>query len=164
MNPENPDDWIEVLYQKYHTDLFRFLFSILCDRFRAEDLMQEVFFKAWQTHPAFVNDKAEKVWLFRVARNFAMDELRHKKYETVGIPEAFPDENPDDQNSILSVKELLVMIDELKEPDREIVRLKLLGQLSHQEIAGVLHRTVHSVKKRYERAIGTLRNKFEEEK
>lgn len=60
------------------------------------------------------------------------------------------------------MRELLLMIDALKEPDREIVRLKLLGQLSHQEIARVMNRSVHSVKKRYERAIGHLRKMFEE--
>ncbi|MCC8106208.1 MAG: sigma-70 family RNA polymerase sigma factor [Clostridiales bacterium] len=162
MSEENQDSWIEILYLKYSTDIFRFLFSILCDRFQAEDLMQEVFLKAWQKHPKFQNDKAEKVWLFRVARNLAMDEFRRNKHETVGIPEAKPEDNPDVTDSILSTRELLLMIDALKEPDREIVRLKLLGQLSHQEIAQVMNRSVHSVKKRYERAIESLRKMFEE--
>ncbi|MCD8124379.1 MAG: sigma-70 family RNA polymerase sigma factor [Lachnospiraceae bacterium] len=162
MNEEHPDRWIEILYSKYSTDIFRFLFSILGDRFQAEDLMQEVFLKAWQKHPRFHNDKTEKVWLFRVARNLAMDEFRHRKHETVGLPETLPENNPDDSNSILNMRELLLMIDALNEPDREIVRLKLLGQLSHQEIARVTNRSVHSVKKRYERAIGKLRKTFEE--
>lgn len=162
MNEEHPDSWIELLYLKYSTDLFRFLFSILGDRFLAEDLMQEVFLKAWQKHPNFQNDKAEKVWLFRVARNLAMDEFRHKKREMVGLSETFPKDNPNASESVLSMRELLLMIDTLKEPDREIVRLKLLGQLSHQEIAQVMNRSVHSVKKRYERAIGHLRKMFEE--
>ncbi|MCD8012171.1 MAG: sigma-70 family RNA polymerase sigma factor [Lachnospiraceae bacterium] len=163
MKEDDQDSWIEILYLRYSTDLFRFLFSILCDRYQAEDLMQEVFLKAWQKHPRFQNDKAEKVWLFRVARNLAMDVFRRNKHETVGIPETMPEDNPNVTDSVLSTRELLLMIDALKEPDREIVRLKLIGQLSHQEIARVMNRSVHSVKKRYERAIESLRKMFEEE-
>ncbi|MCD8019602.1 MAG: RNA polymerase sigma factor [Clostridiales bacterium] len=158
------DKWIETLYLQYSTDIFRFLLSMLHDWHKSEDLMQEVFLKVWQKHPKFRDDRAQRIWLFKVARNLAIDELRHKQREMPEIPEDIPQNDSRSQNSILSVTELLCMIDTLEEPNREIVRLKLLGQLSHREIAKMLHRSEHSVKKRYERSIYNLRKMFEEEK
>ena len=54
------------------------------------------------------------------------------------------------------------MMKELNEVEREIVSLKIIAGLTHREIAKILHMTMGSVKKRYERALNELKVKYEE--
>ena len=44
----------------------------------------------------------------------------------------------------------------LPQKEQEIIILKIIGKLTHKEIAEILHTTEHSIKKRYERAIHSL--------
>ena len=118
--------------------------------------MQDTFLKAWSSRTNAPKG-AEKAWLFRIARNTAYDLLRKDGREcSLDLVAEQAGE------SAMSARELIVLIDGLKKPDCDIVRLKILGGLTHSEIAQVLHMSVHSVKKRYERSIHTLRQVYEE--
>ena len=118
--------------------------------------MQDTFLKAWRSRTNAPKG-AEKAWLFRIARNTAYDLLRKDGREC--SLELVAEQAGE---SAMSARELIALIDGLKKPDCDIVRLKILGGLTHSEIAQVLHMSVHSVKKRYERSIHALRLVYEE--
>ena len=151
------NQWLDRIYRSYSVDIYRFLLSLLQHPQRAEDVMQDTFLKAWRSRANAPVPEQEKAWLFRIARNTAYDLLRRDgrecSLETVAEAEG---------ESVFGARELVVLIDSLKKPDVDIVRLKILGGLTHGEIAQVLRMSVHSVKKRYERAIHTLRLIYEE--
>lgn len=134
-------------YEQHRVGLYRFALSILRDPETAEDVLQETFLRLLQSDSLHFQPGMEKAWLYRVARNLCYDHLRRAKRECAE-PEATAAKSGE--------LEFIELIAPLKKTEREIVSLKILGNLTHKEIAAVLHLTVHGTKKRYERAIQKL--------
>lgn len=71
---------LDVLYQRYHRELYGLAYSIVSDHQLAEDLIQETFVRVWR-HAASYAPQAGSVrgWLFAILRNFAIDYLRKQR-------------------------------------------------------------------------------------
>ena len=144
--------FLEQLYEKHKTGIFRYALSILKSPTLAEDVLQETFVRLLQRNtPRSATDNVQ-AWLYRVARNICYDLLRKNKRET----------EPSDAVSSAQFG-YIELIQPLTPKEQEIVSLKILGNLSHKEIASVLGLTVHGTKKRYERSILKLRESMKEE-
>lgn len=143
---------IEDLYQRYKTGLYRFALSILKNPAAAEDVLQETFVRVINAGGCPWHPGKEQAWLYRVARNLCYDQLRRSQ-------RIQPEEPGTDSGGY----EWLELTAPLTLQEREIVSLKILGGLTHAEIARVTGCTVHAAKKRYERAIEKLRKHMKEE-
>lgn len=141
MNPHLVRKW----YEEYKTGIFRFALSILKDNALAEDVLQETFLKL-MSGKYMVHEGKEQAWLYKVARNLCYDILRKESREV-----ALTVSQSREQYGYID------LISGLDLTEREIVTLKIVGGLTHQEIAKVVGLTVHATKKRYERAIQKLR-------
>ena len=159
-----PSNWLEQIYKERKQEIFRFLYVLLGDKQSAEDALQDTFLKAYLRRSKYIEMQQEKAWLYQIARNTAYDMLRKRRRE-------FPIEKEQINDAIEKVvhhedlHEHLIymeMIADLNEAEREIVSLKIIAGLTHQEIAKVLHMTTGSVKKRYERALNKLKANYEE--
>lgn len=134
-------------YETYKTGLFRYALSLLKDPDGAEDVMQEVFVRLLSGKYCPEPGK-EQAYLYRMARNLCFDYLRRKNRLA------------QEQQQILSEQTryaYIELISPLDSKEQEIVTLKIVGGLTHREIAKVLGLTEHAAKKRYERAIQKLR-------
>lgn len=160
-----PSNWLEEIYEKRKQELFRFLYVLLGDKQSAEDALQDTFLKAYLHRSKYIEMQQEKAWLYQIARNTAYDMLRKRHRE-------FPVEKEQINDAIEKVTHhedvhehliYMEMIADLNEVEREIVSLKIIAGLTHQEIAKVLHMTTGSVKKRYERALNKLKANYEED-
>lgn len=136
-------DWYEI----YKTPLFRFCLSILKDRHRAEDALQEVFVRLLTGRYSPESGK-EQAYLYRAARNICYDELRRQKRRGELTQDVKRDED------CYTYLELIAL---LEPKEREIVTLKIVGGLTHREIGKVMGITEQAAKKRYLRAIEKLR-------
>lgn len=132
-------------YEQYKTGIFRFALSILRDRALAEDVLQETFLKLLSGKYTVYEGK-EQAWLYKVARNLCYDILRNRGRE-VALTVSQSREH-------YGYIDLIACLDLA---EQEIVTLKIVGGLTHKEIAKVMGLTVHASKKRYERAIQKLR-------
>lgn len=139
-------DQIQIWYERHRVGIYRFALSILKEPARAEDVLQETFLRLLQSDSLHFEPGMEKAWLYRVARNLCYDQLPRSVRET-------PERELGDSGKL----EFVELIAPLKQLEREIVSLKILGNLTHKEIAAVLHLTIHGTKKRYERAIKKLK-------
>lgn len=141
-------DW----YQQYKTGLYRFALSILKDTHLAEDALQDAFVRMLTLNRLPDSEKAQ-AWLYRVVRNICYDILRKRKRETGEAPvSAAPREGN---------WEFIELIAPLPQTEQEIMALRFIGGFSHKEIAKIMGMTLHGAKKRYERAIQTLRTEME---
>lgn len=147
MNP-NVHKW----YEQYKTGIYRFSLSILKDPQLAEDALQETFLRLLSGKGSPDPGK-EQAWLYRVARNICYDILRKRKREVDEISNT-----PAPSKESWEFMELLAP---LPPKDREVVALKIIGGLTHAEIASVMGSTTAGAKKRYERAIQKLREEME---
>lgn len=159
-----PNNWLEEVYEKRKQELFRFLYVILGDKQTSEDALQETFLKAYLHRSKYVEMQQEKAWLYQIARNTAYDMLRKRRREFPIEKEILDNvrESNSQQEELHGEFFYMEMIADLNDIEREIVSLKIIAGLTHKEIARVLHMTTASVKKRYERALGKLKAKYEE--
>lgn len=146
------DETIYTWYQQYKVGLFRFALSILKDSHLAEDALQETFVRLLGQNRLPDSDHAQ-AWLYRVIRNICYDLLRQRKREAEEIPGS-TDPQPE-------TWEFIELIAPLPQKEQEILALRFIGGFSHKEIASIMGMTLHSAKKRYERAIQTLRKEME---
>ena len=139
------------LYEQYKTGIFRFALSILKETQLAEDVLQETFLRLLSGKVSPAPGK-EQAYLYRMARNICYDILRKRKRET---------EESQNQPAPADSWEFLELIAPLSPKEQEIISLKIIGGLTHAEIAKVIGTTTAGAKKRYERAIEKLRTEME---
>lgn len=133
-------------FDRFGTGIYRYALSILKRPGLSEDVLQETFLRLLtRPAPGLTADNAQ-AWLYRVARNLCMDILRRPGEEYTHSAPIVPDEYA-----------YLELISPLSLQEQEIITLKIVGNLSHREIAAVLHTTPAAAQKRYERAIQKLR-------
>lgn len=135
------------LYEQHKNGIFRYALSIMKDPYLAEDVLHDTFVKLLSGGVRCASGK-EQAWLYRIARNLCYDHLRKARREQSCT------EAPVQTGSQFEYIELIAP---LSQKEQEIVTLKIVGGLSHREIASVLGITTSAAQKRYERAIAALR-------
>ena len=162
----------EGLVNRYRPALFTFIFKILPDYDQASDILQHVFLQLYLSLPTLETGKPLKSWLFQVARNRCMDELRRKRVihfselealhdedESAGL--AFmPDTHPLPEEVVEShdlQERLLRAIKSLPPRFRSVVFLRYSAQLTFQEIGKTLDMPEATAKTYFSRAKPLLR-------
>lgn len=149
------------LMDRYGGALLHFAHRLVGDMQLAEEIYQDTMLKAWQQASTFRLDGHLKAWLFRVARNNAIDYMRKKRVPveefTICLETAATTFRPEREaeRSWLS-SEVVEAIDELPPAYREVVDLRFFHQLCYQEIATVLCIPLGTVKSRLNYAIQRL--------
>jgi RNA polymerase sigma factor (sigma-70 family) len=137
----------EDLVRQYQADVWRFAYHFTRDRALAEDVTQEAFLRAFRFLKSFRGDSKFTSWLFRIARNCAMDALRTRKTDVSKEPPP-PVGSPDPQARLELATALSAVSDEHRQP---FLLIEVFG-LSYQEAADVLNLRVGTVKSRMHRA------------
>ena len=109
----------EELYRIYSADLYRYLLFLTHSADHAEDLMMETFLRAITGANRFRGESSVKTWLFGIARNLWLQELRRQKrppeeYLVRSYMEFSPEDTFDERETLAAVKRLL-----LKKEERE---------------------------------------------
>lgn len=68
----------ELLFRNFYSDLHRFLWGYVKRSSVAEDLTQEVFIRVWENRKGLETSKSIISYLYKIARNLAIDHIRHK--------------------------------------------------------------------------------------
>jgi RNA polymerase sigma-70 factor, ECF subfamily len=137
----------EDLVRAYQADVYRFAYHLVRDRTLAEDVTQEAFLRAFRFFRSFRGDSKFTSWLFRIARNCAMDALRARKAH---LEREHPP--PSDPTDAQARAELHVALGAVSAEHRDAFLLIEVFGLSYQEAADVLGVRVGTVKSRMHRA------------
>ncbi len=132
----------ERLYESSRDDVFAYATSLLRDRAAAEDATAAAFERAYRKRSRFNPSKGSaRAWLFGIARNAALDELRrrgrHAELSTEPIDAASIVTGVEDERSELRLV-LAAALSQLETRERELIALKFFAGLSNGEIARVL--------------------------
>lgn len=126
-----------------------------------EDLYQEVVLNLWKAYPKFRNDSRISTWIYRIALNSCISDLRKENKRRQEIPLSLSEEivfEPD--NMEVDIKELYRLIYQLKTFERAIILLWLEDK-SYQEIADITGLTLSNVAtklKRIKEKLKTISN------
>jgi RNA polymerase sigma-70 factor (ECF subfamily) len=141
--PQTPLQRFEALYRASRDDVYAYVATLLGDRAAAEDVTALAFERAYRRRATFDRRRGqERGWLFGIARNAALDELRRRRrVATLSSEPGAEDElSVDDDGAEVSLRRTAVRaaLAELPAREREVVALKFHAGLRNTEIAGVL--------------------------
>jgi RNA polymerase sigma-70 factor (ECF subfamily) len=137
-------DRFEVLYRSSRDDLYAYVLTLLRDRAAAEDVTAIAFERAFRRRRTFDRHRGdERGWLFGIARNAALDELRRRRRTATLVvdPEDISEDaladgtEEDEVVRRAAVREALAA---LAPRERELIALKFHAGLTNAELASVL--------------------------
>jgi RNA polymerase sigma-70 factor (ECF subfamily) len=149
----------DALYRETASDVFAYVMTLLRDRAAAEDVTAVTFERAYRRQASFDAKRGtQRAWLYGIARNAALDELRARKRTAALLadPEA-PQAPPEDDETALRRATVRAALAELDPRERELIALKFHTGLSNAEIAKVLGISVANAGTRVHRAVTRLR-------
>jgi RNA polymerase sigma-70 factor (ECF subfamily) len=131
----------DALYRDARDDVFAYTATLLKDSAAAEDVTAQAFERAYNRRSRFdARRGSPRAWLFGIARNAALDELRRRKRaETAEMPAPTSEPGPDEAAESAAERDAVRRaLGRLAARDRELIALKYHAGLSNAEIAGVL--------------------------
>jgi RNA polymerase sigma-70 factor (ECF subfamily) len=151
--------WFEDLYRATVADVHAYVGSLLRDAAAAEDITAVAFERAYRRRAIFNSSRGSaRAWLFGIARNAALDELRRRRRTASLLGEVTADEPVvEDEERRMRHDAVRVGLDRLEPADRELILLKFHAQLSNAELARVLECSVSNAGTRLCRALARLR-------
>ena len=162
---------LEVLYDRYSSVVFSFALRLVGDRQLAEEVLQEVFFRAWQQGGSFSQKRGTFItWLLSITHNLAIDEIRKRRRrpqkaeseEPEAVLAAVPDTGSgadvEDEVWLGALRETIVgALDQLPPPQREAIELAYYQGLTQREIAEALGEPLGTIKTRMRLGLLKLR-------
>lgn len=147
----------ETLYTKYNKLVYRIAFTILKNKEDSEDIVQVVFSKIYTLSKNKLPSDNISTWIYSVTKNESISLFRKKK-NTVDIDSVYEIADTDNEiNNIIDQDNYNRLISRLNSKEKEIVSLKVLTNLSFDEIAKLLNEPAGTVKWRYYKSIHTLK-------
>lgn len=161
---------IEELVSRYRAPVFRYLLSWTQNREDALDVTQEVMMRVVDKAHTYNGGPSLRAWIFTVTRNLHVDHRRRRNFQVHNGGVAFEDTRPVSDLSTTSPERIAARrevrdrvaeaIATLPPRQREVVELRLLGQLSLEEIAATVGLTVGGVKSTLHNALVRLRREL----
>jgi RNA polymerase sigma-70 factor (ECF subfamily) len=145
------------LYELYERYIFRYLYGLTLDFYKAEELTQETFFQLLKSFYRFRGDCHVSTWIYKIARNVFSEYCRKNKAETISIDEGLlviverdgPEEVFERKEINRLIKSALLKV---PEKQREVLWLRDWQELSYEEIASITGRSLSWVKVNIHRA------------
>jgi RNA polymerase sigma-70 factor (ECF subfamily) len=151
---------LETLYDRYSRVIYSFALRIVGDPQIAEEILPEVFFRAWQQGGSFQSSRGSLVtWLLSITHNLAIDEIRKRNRRPQRSDVAEPEtvlagvrdesQNVEDEVWLGSLRESIVeALDMLPPSQREPIELAYFQGLTQREIAEQLGEPLGTIKTR----------------
>ena len=153
---------------RYQVRLLNFVYRMIGDRERAEDLVQEAFLRVHRHLDRFDRSRKFSTWVYTIASNLAKNELRNRgRSPLVAFDQARPRDEEDKRpvdfedkenrpDDLFEQRTLKALVDEtvakLSSHHREVFVLRELEGKSYEEIAEIMHCNLGTVKSRLNRA------------
>lgn len=162
------------LVQRYQGRLVNYLYRLLRNLDEAHELAQEVFLKVYQALDRFDPKYRFSTWIFRVAQNSAIDQIRKRRLKLVSLHRQddgdddgrdwdlpAPDRGPyGDLRNVERGEAIRNAVDSLPREYRELIVLRHFGELSYDEIATLKEMPLGTVKNKLFRGRQMLKEKL----
>lgn len=166
---------LEVLYDRYSRVVYSFGLRIVGDPQLAEELLQEVFLRAWQQGAAFRETRGAFVtWLLSITHNMAIDEVRKRRRRPQKADSAEPElllaglpdtrQDVEDEVWLSSLRATIIQaMERLPPAQREAIDMAYFQGLTQREISERLGEPLGTIKTRMRLGIQKLREQLGEQ-
>jgi RNA polymerase sigma factor (sigma-70 family) len=160
-----------VLVNRYSKSIYNFVFRL--NKNSAEDIVQEIFLKAWKKINSFNIKKASfKTWIFTIARNTIIDFSRKKRevlfseleekdednfsnfYENIPSSDVLPDEALQKLSDLATLNKTM---EKINPKYKEILIFYYQEDLTFEEIGKILNKSTNTIKSQHRRALEQIR-------
>ena len=145
---------------KYYVPIFKLVNRMIRNREEVEDLTQEAFIKAFTSLASFNEEYSFSTWLYKIATNNAIDQVRKRKLQTFSINKPIesdendysfelPDTDPEpDQEMIAAQRKKMLdeAMNSLPAKYRQVILMRHVDEKEYQEIAKILKLPLGTVK------------------
>ena len=165
---------LEVLYDRYASIVLGISLKVTGDQALAEDVLQETFWRVWQSAGTYQSQLGSFTgWLFRIARNLAIDSYRRRNVRPQAISgvdgsdpilDELPDPNTDvaeQAQSILKNRQIRKALAALPGVQRQVIEMAYFYGMTRQEIAEATGEALGTIHTRARLALQKLRGEFE---
>jgi len=162
---------LAAIYDAYAQRIYRYCYSRVDNPAEADDLTAQTFLKVIEALPRYRHSSHFTAWIFQIARNAVMDLFRRNHRQHAGdagsqtldsladsalekaINAAPVDEQVIQAQAVAALRRHIRALDE---PERELLRLRFVGDLTYAEIAALLGRKEDAVRKSLNRLLERL--------
>lgn len=161
------------IYEAYISYVYGVVLRVLQNKENAEDVTADFFIKLWELADRYRQGNGHKAWMTTIARNMAIDYLRAHRREQ--LSEEIPDVMPGDdevvstsgishgqpesevESEVVSNMALEQALSQLSDAERQVIHMKIMGDMTFQEISNILGVPMGTVTWRYQNALKKLR-------
>ena len=127
---------LKEIYEAYISYIYAVIRGVVKNKENAEDLTAEFFIKLWNMADQYKAGSGHKTWMTVIARNMAIDSM---------------------ENEVVGRMNFRETVEKLPETERQIMTMKLAGQMTFKEIAEVLGIPMGTVTWKYQNSLEKLR-------
>lgn len=147
----------EKLYNNYNKLIYSIAYSILKNKQDAEDVVQIVFEKLYLIDKEKLPNRNESSWLYSITKNETINYLKRNK-NNIDLDSIYNIEDDNNEiNKIIDQDNYNRLISKLNNKEKEIISLKIISNLSFEEIGKLLKEPTGTIKWRYYKAVNTLK-------
>jgi RNA polymerase sigma-70 factor (ECF subfamily) len=153
-----------LLFERYHRELFGFLYHMSGNPDASEDMVQTVFYRMLKYRHTFTGEGSFRTWMYHLARNVLADSVQQNKrsaqqYDVQAYADrigggTMADESLQKEQELALLQEAL---SRLSADHREVLVMSRYQELKYEEIARLLNTTEGAVKVRVHRAMNELK-------
>lgn len=157
------NDAFEKLYKETSKGIYALLYPYFLNSDDTEDALEEVYILVKKKAYTYKSGTDARAWLFQVAKNYALNEIRKQKRQAEGLAR-LQQEYDAPRESKWDSTLFLIMQHTLTEEEYQIVIRHILMSYKHKEIAVELGLPLGTVLSKYQIALKKLREELEHEK
>ena len=149
------------IYDEYLGDIYMAIYGVVNQKENAEDVTQDFFVKIYTMAPEMELKDSHKAFLGTIARNMAIDFVR--KNSRMSLVDDFVEEGIEPvasdkvEEKVIGDMTINEALDTLSEKERQVVSMKILSEMTFQEIADALGVPLGTITWRYREALNKLR-------
>jgi RNA polymerase sigma-70 factor (ECF subfamily) len=151
------------VYREYFTPLYRYLYFRLGDKSLADDLVQEVFLRVFESlDRVTISERSPLTYFYTIARNLLIDNYRKKNIPTIDETEAvnklIEEDNPERQAILQGdIAKLRNALQKISSAEADALILKFIDNYSNKEIGQIMGKSEDSVRQLQSRGLKSLR-------
>lgn len=149
-----------LLVHRYKEKVYWIVRRMVPDHDEADDITQNVFIKVYQSLPSFKGDSSFYTWIYRIAINLSLNEIRRKKLrKSFSIDDSVHQIRSSDPHPLEQMEKdertqlIRAAIETLPEKQKKVFLLRYYEELPYDEIAKILNTSVGGLKANYFHAV-----------
>ena len=144
-----------VIYDRYHKNIYTYLTKRVFDQAIIEDIFQTIILKFHKSRNLY-NPKYELLkWIYTISRSVFLDELKKKKFKTIEFNEKYLE-----KEEVSETIEIELTSARLSQKEKEAIELRYFSDKEFIEIANLLETSDDNTRKIISRGLIKLRSKY----